>query len=639
MLISPINNINTNRKSQNLSFQRKVTYFTKDLPAKLEPTTIKKLSSLMSGYVDILTKLKTKTSEGIKFLQENFPNITIGESLIFHNCGDDGSSILLQVAEDGKNKGLVRFIERQGASSWGNRIFKRAFLLEENKHILKTENPNNQNIYPKERIYFTEGEVEELNYDEELDGLLDKLDSAMLSFRLFLNRNANLYVKAPSGKLNSALVSTMEQIDKVQENIDKLLAKLPTKVAQEVKRSFSNYKPTTGSSTQVFQNLGDERYTISYHSIDSDVNKNLNRLSVFDENGSLVRTFVVSDDGKLVKNLNQNFENFLPQNIVFADTEEIKKEELGVLFEKSLKLYFNELSRFSEYIKRFVEDRIQKAQNVPYLLPDSNQKNIDNILVTLEKIQAKLKKLDPNTAAEIKKDMEDLFAPPGRKGITFDGFEDGKRVYLLPIKSKTHSGLTRLTVTHKDGVEEMYLIKDSTYLVKNFNPEYPQVIPKVLLYKTEAGCDVDIAEPLEFLNKKISDYEAFITSKLEALESEKVAKKEQKSIDKERKLHEVEKKEKEKREINAQVKEQKLLKLAEEKAKKLQEKEEIRKGLLAKKEAEKQRSENEKQERLDLLKFYKEKVSALSKCVNKNSEGFNNLLLELQEKLNTYLNK
>ena len=82
-----------------------------------------------------------------------------------------------------------------------------------------------------------------------------------------------------------------------------------------------------------------------------------------------------------------------------------------------------------------------------------------------------------------------------------------------------------------------------------------------------------------------------------------------------------------------------MLKLAEEKAKKLQEKEEMRKDLLAKKEAEKQRSENEKQERLDLLKFYKEKVSALSKCVNKNSEGFNNLLLELQEKLNTYLNK
>lgn len=632
MLISPINNINTSKKTQNLSFQRKVTYFTKDLPAKLEPTTIKKLSSLLAGYADILTKLKSKTPEGIKFLQENFPNITIGESLIFHNCGDDGSSILLQVAEDGKNKGLVRFIERQGASSWGNRIFKRAFLLEENKHILKTENPNNQNIYPKERVYFTEGEVEDLNYDEELEGLLDKLDSAMLSFRLFLNRNASLYVKAPSGKLNSALVSAMEQIDKVQENIDRLLAKLPTKVAQEVKRSFSNYKPTTGSSTQVFQNLGDERYTISYHSIDSEVNKNLNRLSVFDENGSLVRTFVVSDDGKMVKNLNQNFENFLPQNIVFADTEEIKKEELGVFFEKSLKLYFNELSRFSEYIKRVVDDRIQKAQNVPYLLPDSNQKNIDNILVTLEKIQAKLKKLDPNTAAEIKKDMEDLFAPPGRKGITFDGFEDGKRVYLLPIKSKTHTGLTRLTITHKDGVEEMYLIKDSTYLVKNFNPEYPQVIPKVLLYKTESGCDVDIAEPLEFLNKKICDYEAFVNSKLEALESEKVTKKEQKSINKERKLHEVEKKEKAKREINTQLKEQNLFKLAEEKAKKLQEKEEMRKDLLAKKEA-------EKQERLDLLKFYKEKVSALSKCVNKNPEGFNNLLLELQEKLNTYLNK
>lgn len=632
MLISPINNINTSKKTQNLSFQRKVTYFTKDLPAKLEPTTIKKLSSLLAGYADILTKLKSKTPEGIKFLQENFPNITIGESLIFHNCGDDGSSILLQVAEDGKNKGLLRFIERQGASSWGNRIFKRAFLLEENKHILKTENPNNQNIYPKERIYFTEGEVEDLNYDEELDGLLDKLDSAMLSFRLFLNRNANLYVKASSGKLNSALVSTMEQIDKVQENIDRLLAKLPTKVAQEVKRSFSNYKPTTGSSTQVFQNLGKERYTISYHSIDSEVNKNLNRLSVFDENCSLVRTFVVSDDGKMVKNLNQNFENFLPQNIVFADTEEIKKEELGMFFEKSLKLYFNELSRFSEYIKRVVDDRIQKAQNVPYLLPDSNQKNIDNILVTLEKIQAKLKKLDPNTAAEIKKGMEDLFAPPGRKGITFDDFEDGKRVYLLPIKSKTHTGLTRLTITHKDGVEEMYLIKDSTYLVKNFNPEYPQVIPKVLLYKTEAGCDVDIAEPLEFLNKKICDYEAFVNSKLEALESEKVTKKEQKSINKERKLHEAEKKEKAKREINTQLKEQNLFKLAEEKAKKLQEKEEMRKDLLAKKEA-------EKQERLDLLKFYKEKVSALSKCVNKNSEGFNNLLLELQEKLNTYLNK
>ena len=112
------------------------------------------------------------------------------------------------------------------------------------------------------------------------------------------------------------------------------------------------------------------------------------------------------------------------------------------------------------------------------------QNAIQNILENYSIIQQKLNTLNPITRAKLKKNIDGLYAPAGRKGLTFDN-EDNTRVYFLPINSDIHSNLIRLTITKPNGENEIHLIKDNKFVVKNYNPAYPAIIPKVLTYSSE----------------------------------------------------------------------------------------------------------------------------------------------------------
>ncbi len=628
MFIYPISSLNGNNYSQKTTFKSLVP--PKSTVGRLKHETVKNVDLVLLAYKDIISKLEAKSLEGIRYIQEKFPNVTIGEGLIFHNCGAEKSSILIHIPKSLKYSGLTRIIERQSSSAWGNKIVKNSYLLENNEKILDMEGKENQVIYPTEKKYYSDTEIKENGLEESLNRVLADLSEQMLSFRIFLNKNKDRFVKMPSGKLSSETCSVMQKIQNLTEETNAILQSLPPKVSLEARHLFEGYKMVTGSPTHVFENIGDEKVKIKYHPINSHIGSDFSRLSVFDSSDKLLQTFVVSSDGKMVKNLNQNFGAALPSTPVFADEKEILAEEFKPTYEKYLNLYFQKILNFNMHVKDFSENRLKKLTSEPLILSEEVQVSLDNILVTLDEIQKLLKSLDSLTASEVKKNVDGLYAPAGRKGLTFDGFEGDKRVFILPVKSKSHSGLVRLTITKPDGKEELYLIKDGKYIVKNFNPAYPQVIPPSLILANQADEMPELSEALNFMAEKVVSYKKIVETtknnkvtkpvrvvkpQKEASESLTDKKIEEKSIKiKKRKQDDIQS-------LSRSKKEKKVA------ARTIREEKKSR--VIALKKA--------KKEKKDLLKACNEKLKELKMNINNPVESFDGLILELRERLNQYL--
>ena len=623
MLVSPINTQQYNNIYTISNFRSTI-----NIPknaGRLKSRTVRNVDSVLNAYRDIASKLECKTSEGIKFIQENFANIEIGEGLLFHNCGEDKTSILIRVAESLKNIGLTRIIERQSSSSWGNKIVKNSFLLEHNEKLVKTDGRDNHLSYPKERNYYTEEEISDLNLDENLNKVLENLDSAMLTFRIFLAKNADKHTKLPTGKLPYSTCSLIKKLENLIQETNTLLKDLPAKVSLDARHLFDGYKMVTGSPSHVFENVGSENVKIKFYPINSQLGSNLNRLSVYDETDKLLHTFVISNDGKMVKNLTPNFDTALPQTLVYADEAELLNEKFKPAFEKYLNLYYEKFISFNKHIKEYCDTRLKKMKSEPLELSQKEQYLLNEIQKTLIDIQQKLKTFDSNTSANIKKSINGLFAPPGRKGLTFDDSENNRRIFILPLKTRNHSGLVRFTITNSDSNEQSFLIKDNKYIVKNYNPKYPQVIPPNLIYAKQIDTEIDLNESLNFLYNNAVMYKEILEKEIG-----------NRTISRQEKIKE---KELNKSKLKSEKQEIK------NKAPELKEENELKVQLQKKKDETRQlriqqkiKTTQEKEKKKLLLKTCSEQLTELKRNINNSNERFIELALELRNKLDAYLN-
>lgn len=64
------------------------------------------VEDFLHAFLEIKAWLE-KTLKGIEHLNSIYPAITIGEGLVFHNCGDKNNSIVIRKAEAHKYQGLT----------------------------------------------------------------------------------------------------------------------------------------------------------------------------------------------------------------------------------------------------------------------------------------------------------------------------------------------------------------------------------------------------------------------------------------------------------------------------------------------------------------------------------------------------
>lgn len=482
MLVSSSYNTNHNQHLyKNTSFGNVISHQMQ--AGVLKYTTTRLIDDFLHRYNEIISILEQKTPEGLEKLAQLYPQITIGENLVFHNCGENNNSISIRVARSNKYKGLTYIARKEGSSEFKIRNTLNSFMISGKDKLVSNYNPNSSKYFPEDRKYFSEEELNRGNCDEDLQKLLTDLDPAMLEFRKFLARNIDKYNRIPDGKLNFIDVSEIKKAFRICQNIEEEKSKISKKRMLKMNQNFADLKPVSGLQNIMFQNLGEEKLSIYITEYENKEGFNLKRLYVYDKDNNLKKAFLIVDNEKFVKNLDKNNPNSLPRRFIYANSEELKSEFLPE-FKKYFELYESKLKEYEKYVNKTVDSYIKTeiCGEFPIVYSEILSEALD--WYNLAKI--KLRKLPSDLAIKTKEKVENLPAATGRTGFWYKDDENRILLQFLPISNRQHNNLLRISITNMENSEKKeFLIHEFKYIVKNYNPEYPTIIPKFLKYATE----------------------------------------------------------------------------------------------------------------------------------------------------------
>lgn len=500
-------NIQLKKSIENIKFT--ATPVQKTMPHNLRPNTISKVNAVRKLYSEISNKIARLSPSGISYIEKALP-VKLSRALSFHEIGEHKTSIVIRLSNTLENDGAMRIIERKSASKhYGDRIVINSFVLDKDNHLLKNEDENNINAFWAKEEILSKEEVEIKNLESRLEPILRELETSMTKLNETIDKNYSSFDSTPIGILPQHLTDLIRLIPYENNKINDLISTIPKRLNMEAREKYPNYKFTTATSVHSFQNLGDENLTISFAPIKSAVIDNLKRLYVYDKNGKVKDSFTIKDDSKMVTNINRKYVRKVVKNPKFADADEILKEENLPTFEKYLKMYAERLFGLREHIINYVKNKAEEKTSSE--LSKKIQNDLSNIVETVNAVLEQLRYLPEERAVKTKKSFESLYSPPSRIGITFIEPTTGKMVHILPLKNHSIPNLVKLTITEKDGTEKKYVIKDNKYIVKNYNPKRPKIIPTKPIFMNSTDLEkVDIANDLAFFKGKVFEYEEHV---------------------------------------------------------------------------------------------------------------------------------
>lgn len=503
MYISPIRTknypINYNKKNNNPTI---INFCGTSLNVKnigrLDSKTSNKISNFLHAYNDIVSKLACKTEEGIKYITENFP-VTIKDCIILHNCGDNNNSIAINLGGGEGVKSLMHIVRRKGNSTWSERIVEEAYMIENNSRLLSEFKTNYMKIFPQDRKYLSQDDIKSSQADTKIQNLLEDLEPVMLKFRIFLSKNMDKHLKAPDGKIPYSIIEEIKQIERLIDASREDVKKIPKKQLYKLlEEQHKEYVPLKGNSTYSFKNLGEERLTIAFAPVESNIHENLKRLVVYNEDGSLKRVFIMQGN-KLVKNTSSTDFAYLADKFEFYDENEILSDNISGDFFKYLKLYQKSVAK----LQAIVHDRAKsiEAKTVEGYLSESVGANLTSATENFNNIVSLYK----NANAKDKKEIKDILSSKRIKltsyGITAPMKDSFKSFYLQPVKNDLHSNLLKFAITDEAAETlDYYLIHNNEKIVKNFWANCPTIIPTKIKYLEE-----DLMPDLTKESKDVND--------------------------------------------------------------------------------------------------------------------------------------
>lgn len=535
MRILSINYTNNRLQSKNIS-QSSFQAATKQ-PAKiaiLKSKTSYMIQDFLHAYQDIKNMLEQKTAVGLEKIALNYPEVTLGENLVFHNCGEEKNSISIRVAESEKHKGLTYIARRQGDTESTKKNILNSFMISGSERLVKNFKPNYSKYFPEEKIYITSDELEKEHLEENLQKLLEDLEPMLLKFRKFLVKNSEFDLKLPDGKINYTEFSNIKEVFRKFEHIEEQTARISHKRILAMNSEFADYKPVTGLKSYMFQNIGEENLSIHFSEYNDKNGFNLKRLYVYDKENNPIKVFGIIDNEKFVTNLNINTPNALPKKYTYANSEELEKEYLPE-FKKYFKLYDDKLKEYQKHVDKTVDSLFK--QEIKGEFSTESASLLSEALDWYKLAKIKLRKLPNLVASSIKTNVEKLGPATGRTGLWIKDEEQNRIIQFLPINSKMHDNLIRISIIEeKTSNKKDFLVHNFKHIVKNYNPQYPTIIPKILKYASEREIEEsNLDATIRFLKNKC---EELATKADEAYEKrEKIAKDlnlEQKALQKEK---------------------------------------------------------------------------------------------------------
>ena len=471
----------------------------------LKSKTSYMIQDFLHGYRDIKNMLGQKTAAGLEKIALYYPEVTIGENLVFHNCGEDKNSISIRVAESEKYRGLTYIARREGDTENTRKNILNSFMISNHDKLIKNFKPNYSKCFPEEKIFITQEEIENEHLEENLQKLLEDLDPMLLKFRKFLAKNNDIDLKLPDGKISYPEVCNIKEAFRIFNEIEEQAARISNKRILAMNSSFEDYKPVTGLKSYMFQNLGSENLSIHFTEWEDKNGFNLKRLYVYDKDNNPIKVFGIIDNEKFITNINPKYPSTLPEKYIFANSEELEKEYLPE-FKKYFELYNDKLRQYQKHVNKTVDSLFKQEIQGEFSIESASL--LSEALDWYKLAKIKLRKLPSPVATSIKTKVEKLEPATGRTGLWLKDEEENRIIQFLPINSRAHDNLIRISIIEENSSNKKdFLVHNFKHIVKNYNPQYPTIIPKILKYASEREIEENNLEAtFRFLKNKCEEF-------------------------------------------------------------------------------------------------------------------------------------
>lgn len=486
----------------------------------MSQNTVRTLSSINSTLKDLTSKLNLKTEAGLEKLQEMYSDFSIEKGLIFHNCGEKKLSIAIKSAESKDFQGLTKIIVRQGNSTYSKRIVLDSFLVKDSRQLVSNFDRTHLSQFPKNCEFYTDEEISSGGMEAKLNVILEELDFAMLKFRKFLAKNMDTDLKLQDGIFPQYVSNNIAEIFKIYDDVSSRLNGLSKRFSYNIKSTYQDYALKIGSTDHTLTNIGPEKLSMTLTRPNLSEYSDMAKLVVYNADGSIRNAFLIKDNNKLVANFNDKYINYIPEKLIYTDAQKLNSPENLPLLNTYLKMYQAKLEDFKMFVAKAIYDKSYKAPDG--ILPENNTKLLKNILGQVNEITELFSNLSAPKVNILKSKFPELSIFTGKKRIICKNFDGNKDVTILQMGLKNEPNLLRITIGDENSTQ-MYLIKDGTKVVKNYNPEYPQIVPPVLkFYDEDEIKELELAKPLEFVDSMLTKFKTFVQEEKERLSAPKI---------------------------------------------------------------------------------------------------------------------
>ena len=486
----------------------------------MSQNTVRTLESINSTLKDLTSKLNLKTEAGLEKLQEMYPDFSIEKGLIFHNCGEKKLSIAIKSAESKDFQGLTKIIVRQGNSTYSKRIVLDSFLVKDSRQLVSNFDRTHLSQFPKNCEFYTDEEISSGGMETKLNVILEELDFAMLKFRKFLAKNMDTDLKLQDGIFPQYVSNNIAEIFKIYDDVSSRLSGLSKRFSYNIKSTYQDYALKIGSTDHTLTNIGPEKLSMTLTRPNLSEHSDMAKLVVYNADGSIRNAFLIKDNNKLVANFNDKYINYIPEKLIYTDAQKLDSPENLPLLNTYLKMYRTKLEDFKMFVAKAIYDKSYKAPDG--IFSGKEAKHITNIIEQYNEITEFFSTLTPAKVNTIKSNFPELYISAGKRGFTFQNFENNKSITVLQMASKNEPNLLRITIGGENSAQ-MYLIKYGQKVVKNYNPEYPQMVPPVLkFYDEDEIKELELAKPLEFVDSMLTKFKTFVQEENERLSAPKI---------------------------------------------------------------------------------------------------------------------
>lgn len=236
--------------------------------------------------------------------------------------------------------------------------------ISDSENIISSKiNWNSNGLLPKLK-FFSQPEVEEKLADENYSNLIDNALINLRNFKAFLDNKGWQKAKQKditveqSGSISDFSSAKIQNLTETYNDIQAFIKSLPQNRSLEVRKNYGQVAIIRNSSRLEFINpLGDGSNVI--------FNKSKSKFGNFtfiikhDGNKNIEEAFVISKEGKILKNIRQNsgVTEILPANpnqkLKFYSQEEIEQNKIQNRLDNLLNLLESKMTEYQQYLENY----------------------------------------------------------------------------------------------------------------------------------------------------------------------------------------------------------------------------------------------------------------------------------------------